>query len=190
MKLITAVTGASGVIMSYYFLQELKQAAPGCEIHLILSDCAKTTWQLETDRPLTHLTDLADCLYDNHNLAAAVSSGSFVTDGMVILPCSMKTVAGIAAGYTENLIIRAADVCMKEGRKVVIAPREMPLSKLHLRNLTTLSDLNCVIIPPVLTFYNQADTVEKQIRHIVGKILLQFKITPLHFDSWEGAETP
>ena len=145
------------------------------------------TWDLESSVPLEELTELADFIYDEKDLAAAVSSGSFVTDGMVILPCSMKTLAGISVGYAENLLIRAADVCLKEGRKVVLVPREMPFGKIHIENLKKASDLGCVIVPPVLTFYNNPRTLEDQIHHIIGKILLQFRISYEHFVPWTGA---
>ena len=111
-----------------------------------------------------------------------------MTDGMIIMPCSMKTLAGITAGYAENLTVRAADVCMKEGRKVVLVPREMPFSKLHLRNLKEAADLGCVIVPPMLTFYNGPKTLEDQINHIVGKILMQFGISHDKFVPWTGAD--
>lgn len=187
MRIIVAVTGASGVEMSYYLLKMLK-TVPECEIHLIVSQGAKVTWELETERPIEELYAMADRIYDEKDLAAPVSSGSFVTEGMIILPCSMKTLAGIAAGYGENLIQRAADVCLKEGRKVVLVPREMPYGRIHLRNLKEAADYGCCIVPPVLTFYNGADTVEKQILHIIGKILLQFGIKMPDFKAWNGAE--
>lgn len=186
MRIIVGVTGATGVEMSYYLLKALK-SIEDCEVHLVLSKGAKITWELESSIPMEKLTALADVVHDNKNLAASVSSGSFVTDGMVIMPCSMKTLAGITAGYAENLIVRAADVCMKEGRKVVLVPREMPLSRLHLRNMVCASEDGCVIIPPVLTFYNGPKTLDDQINHIVGKILMQFGITFDKFVPWKGA---
>ena len=186
MRIIVGVSGASGVEMSYYLLKALK-SIENCEVHLILSQGAKTTWKLESNIPVEELLKLADCVHDEHNLAACISSGSFVTDGMIIMPCSMKTLAGIAAGYADNLTVRAADVCMKEGRKVVLVPREMPFGKVHIRNMKEASDLGCVIVPPVLTFYNGARTLEAQICHIVGKVLLQFGIDYDKFVPWTGA---
>lgn len=187
MRIIVGVTGATGVEMSYYLLKALK-SIDGCEVHLILSKGAKITWDLESDIPIERLLGLADYVHDEHNMAASVSSGSFVTDGMIIMPCSMKTLAGIAAGYAENLIVRAADVCMKEGRKVVLVPREMPMGKIHLRNMKEAADLGCTIVPPVLTFYNGPKTIVDQINHIVGKILMQFGITYDKFIPWTGVE--
>lgn len=187
MRMIVGVSGATGVEMSFYLLKALR-SLKDCEIHLILSEGAKLTWELESSIPMDQLTALADVIHDNKNLAASISSGSFVTDGMIIMPCSMKTLAGITAGFAENLLLRAADVCMKEGRKVVLVPREMPLSRLHLRNMECAAEYGCVIVPPVLTFYNGSKTVEDQINHIVGKILLQFGITYEKFVPWTGTE--
>jgi len=129
---------------------------------------------------------LADHVHDNRDLAASISSGSFRTDGMIIMPCSMKTVAGICCGFADNLLLRAADVCLKEGRKIVLVPREMPFSRIHLRNLKELADMGCGIVPPMLTFYNGSNSVEKQIQHVIGKVLMQFDIDYKKFVRWEG----
>lgn len=134
------------------------------------------------------LLALADVVHDERNMAASISSGSFVTEGMIVMPCSMKSLAGIAAGYADTLIIRAADVCLKEGRKVVLVPREMPLNRIHLRNMKEAADAGCTIIPPVLTFYNGPKTIGDQINHIVGKILAQFGISYDKFVPWKGKE--
>ena len=187
MKITVAVTGATGVEMSYYLLKALK-SVEGCEIHLIVSKGARITWKLESEIPIEKLEALSDEIHDEHNMAACVSSGSFVTEGIIVMPCSMKTLAGIAAGYAENLIVRAADVCLKEGRKVVLVPREMPFGKVHLRNMKEAAELGCVIVPPVLTFYNGPKTIVDQINHIVGKILMQFGITYDKFVPWTGAD--
>lgn len=187
MRIIVGVTGATGVGMSYRLLQALKQVE-GCEIHLIVSKGAALTWKLECTQPMEKLYDLADVIYEEEDLAADISSGSFVTDGMIILPCSMKTLAGIVSGYAENLILRSADVCLKENRKVVLVPREMPLGRIHLRNMKEAADYGCVIVPPVLTFYNGASSIEEQIDHIIGKILLQFGITYSLFQPWNSRE--
>ncbi len=185
MKIIVGVTGATGVELSYYLLKALK-AVPDCESYLVVSKSAELTWQLECERPIQQIYDLADVIYDAGDLAASISSGSFVTDGMIVIPCSMKTLAGIVTGYTDNLILRAADVCLKEGRKVVLVPREMPLGRVHLRNLKEAADYGCVIVPPMLTFYSGAGTVEEQIHHIIGKLLLQFGIPYDQFIPWQG----
>lgn len=186
MRITVAVTGATGVEMSLYLVKALK-SIEGCEVGLIVSGSAVLTWELECERPIDELYDLADTVYDENNMAAAVSSGSYITDGMIVMPCSMKTLAGIAAGYADNLIGRAADVCLKECRKVILVPREMPLGRIHLRNMKEAADMGCVIIPPVLTFYNRPETIADHINHIVGKILMQFGVTYDKFIPWNGA---
>lgn len=121
MRIIVGISGASGVLMGYRLMEALR-AVPDMEIHLIMTDGAALTFGMETTIPLSEIKSLADVVHDNRNLAATISSGSFKTDGMIIMPCSMKTMAGIASGYAENLLLRAADVCLKEGRKVVVVP--------------------------------------------------------------------
>ena len=184
MRIIVGVTGTTGVEMSYELLLALRRA--GCEVHLIISRGAQMTWDYESRMPLQRMYDLANFVYQEDELDAVISSGSFVTDGMILMPCSMKTLAGIVAGYAETLILRAADVCLKEGRKVVLVPREMPLGKIHLRNLKEAADCGCAIVPPMLTFYNGAETVREQVRHVVGKVLLQFGIDYDKFVPWKN----
>ncbi|WP_398439387.1 4-hydroxybenzoate decarboxylase subunit B [Sedimentibacter sp.] len=185
MRLVIGISGASGVVLGYHMLKALK-VYPECETHLVISEGAKVTFALETDLKIEDVGKLADFVYSNKNLAASISSGSFKTDGMIVIPCSMKTLSGIATGYAENLLIRAVDVCLKENRKVVLVPREMPFGKLHIRNMKEASDLGCVIIPPLLTFYNNPQTIEEQINHIIGKILMQFGLDHEKFKAWEG----
>lgn len=185
MKIIVGVSGASGVYMSKKLIETLK-AETDCQIHLVVSDSAAQTWALECDEDIQELYKLADVNYDPYDMAANISSGSFITDGMIVLPCSMKTLAGIVSGYSDNLILRAADVCLKEGRKLIVCPRETPLSKVHLRNMYEAANLGCTVIPPMLTFYSRAESMEEQINHIVGKILLQFNIVPKNFKQWEN----
>lgn len=187
MRIIVGVSGATGVIMSYSLLKALRNI-PGCEIHLVISEGAKRNWELETDIPISKLLELADVVHDNRNLAVSIASGSFVTDGMIVMPCSMKTLAGIACGFAENLLLRAADVCLKEGRRVVLVPREMPLGKVHLRNLKEAGDIGCTIVPPMLTFYNGPQTLDDQVNHIVGKVLMQFGLNYNQFQRWKGVE--
>jgi len=183
-RLILGVSGASGVILSYHLAKALR--TQDVELHMVVSDAARLTWELETDRPLTDLTALADVLYAPQDMAARIASGSFRTMGMIVAPCSMKTLAGIVTGYADNLLLRAADVCLKEGRRVVLCPREMPLGRLHLRNLSAAAELGCAIVPPMLSFYSGQNTVEDQIDHIVGKILMQFDLEYERFRSWSG----
>jgi 4-hydroxy-3-polyprenylbenzoate decarboxylase len=185
MRLIVGITGASGVIMGDRLLQPLR-AETDTEVHLVVTEAAEQTWALETELPISALYDLADVVYEPKNLAAAISSGSYVTDGMIVMPCSMKTLAGIVNGFSENLLLRACDVCLKEGRRLVLVPREMPLGRVHLRNLLAASELGCAVVPPMLTFYNHPLTVYEQIDHVIGKVLLQFGIIPRNFRAWEA----
>lgn len=184
MRLIIGITGASGVVMGYELLLALRRMGD-VETHLVMTRCAEQTFLHETELSLEEVREAADVCYDAENLGADISSGSFRTEGMIVIPCSMKTVAGIASGFSENLLLRAADVCLKEGRKVVLVPREMPLSRIHLRNLLEAAEVGCRILPPVLTFYNGADTVEKQVQHILGKILMQFDLPYEPFVPWK-----
>lgn len=187
MRLIVGVSGASGVVMGYQMLKALRQL-PEIEIHLVITEGAVKNFECETNIKISQLVELADFAHSNKNLAASISSGSFVTDGMIIIPASMKTVAGIASGFAENLLLRAADVCLKENRRVVLVPREMPLSRIHLRNIKECADNGCVIVPPMLTFYNGSDSLEQQIDHIIGKVLMQFGIEYKKFVAWRGEE--
>ena len=185
MRLIVGISGASGVIMGYKMVKALK-SLPKCEVHLIITEGAEKTFGCETDISIQSVKSLADYCHSNKNMAASISSGSFKTDGMIVIPCSMKTLAGISSGYATNLLLRAADVCLKENRKVVLVPREMPLSRIHLRNLKEVADSGCIVIPPILTFYNAPQTLEDQINHVIGKVLMQFNIDYNKFVAWEG----
>ncbi|WP_295787503.1 UbiX family flavin prenyltransferase [uncultured Veillonella sp.] len=185
MRLIVGISGASGVILGYHMLKALK-LIPHIETHLIITEGAALNFSCETNLTLEDVKAEADVVYANNNLGAAISSGSYKTDGMVIIPCSMKSLSGIANGYADNLLNRAADVCLKENRKVVIVPREIPLSRIHLKNMSTLAEYGVSIVPPLLTFYNNSNSVEKQIQHIIGKVLMQFGIDYKEFVPWEG----
>ena len=184
MKIIVGISGASGVIMGKRLIETLK-AETDCEVHLVVTDSAQCTWELETSEDISALYELADVNYDPYDMAAAISSGSYITDGMIILPCSMKTMAGIVSGYADNLLLRAADVCLKEGRRLVICPRETPMGRVHLRNMYEAAQLGCTVVPPVLTFYSGAQSLDEQMDHVIGKILLQFGIVTKNFKQWE-----
>ena len=177
MRLIVGISGASGVRIAIKLLQQLK--ALDVETHLVITHGAELTIRHETNFDPFSIRQLADKFYGVDDIDAAIASGSFAHDGMIIVPCSMKTVAGIAVGYADNLLLRAADICLKEHRRLVIVPREIPLSRIHLRNLKELADNGAIILPPMLTFYNVPSTIEEQIDHIVGKILMQFGLPPL-----------
>ena len=186
MRLIVGISGATGVIMGYELLKVLKRI-PNCETHLVISEGARRNFELETTLNIQEVEKLADFCHDNKNLAAAISSGSFKTDGMIVLPCSMKSLSGIANGYADNLLVRAADVCLKENRRVVLLPREMPLGKIHLKNMLQAAELGCTIIPPMLTFYNNPNNLHDQIMHVIGKLLMQFNLDIKEFKAWQGA---
>lgn len=186
MRLIIGITGASGIIIAVELLKRLKNI-DAVETHLIITDGGKLTIRDETNFDIYEIQSLADVVYNVNELDAAIASGSFLVEGMVIVPCTMKTVAGIASGYCENLLLRAADVCIKEGRKIILVPREMPFSRIHLRNMKELADLGAVIMPPVMTFYNQPATIEGQINHIVNKILHQLNL-PTDLIEWRGGK--
>lgn len=186
MRLIVGISGATGVVMGYELLKILKRI-PECEVHLVISEGARKNFELETKLDIQVVEQLADFCHDNKNLAAAISSGSFKTDGMIVLPCSMKSLSGIANGYADNLLVRAVDVCLKENRRVVLVPREMPLGKIHLKNMALAADLGCAIIPPMLTFYNAPDNLQDQILHVIGKVLMQFGLDLKEFKAWQGA---
>jgi polyprenyl P-hydroxybenzoate/phenylacrylic acid decarboxylase-like protein len=182
--LIVGITGASGVIYGVRLLQVLRQYKD-IEIHLIISEWAEKTLRMETDYETEDIAGLAPACHDYRDMACAVSSGSFLTDGMIIAPASMKTVAGIANGFSSNLIIRAADVTIKEKRKLVIMPRETPLSPIHLENLLKLSQLGVSVLPAIPGFYSRPKTIEDLIDHTIGKILDQFGVQHSLFPRWD-----
>jgi len=186
MRIVVGISGASGAALGVRLLVALKEA--GVETHLVISEGARLTLTAETGLRPAAVEALASRSYGPHDLAAAIASGSYPVDAVVIAPCSMKTVAGVAAGYAENLLLRAADVALKEGRPLVLVPRETPLSRLHLRNLKELADYGATIVPPMLTFYSGADTVEKQIDHVVGKIFSCLGLEYPRFRRWEGSK--
>lgn len=183
-RLVVGVSGASGAPLAVEALKALREAE--VETHVVLTHGAQLTLKQECN--LESLEGLADFIYDNRDIGAKPASGSFLTDGMIVVPCSMKTVAGIAGGYSENLLLRAADVTLKEGRKLVLAARETPFSPIHLRNLYELSRMGARIVPPMLTYYQRPKSVEEMTRHIVGKLLDQFNIDVPGFCRWAGME--
>lgn len=182
-RLIIGMSGASGIPIAIEVLRQLK-AIPDVESHLVYTRGAELTIDLESEKTLTDIKALADVVYDNDNIGAGPASGTFRTIGMAIVPCSMKTLAGIVSGYSDNLLLRAADVTLKERRKLVLVTRECPLGTLHLRNMYEASQLGAVIIPPVLSYYNHPNTLDDCTRHIAGKILDQFELEPEEMNRW------
>jgi flavin prenyltransferase len=182
MRLIVAITGGSGVIYGIKMLEVLRSLK--METHLVISEWGQKNIKIETDKTVDYIKFLATKWYDNDNMAAAISSGSFRTDGMAIVPCSMKTLSSIANGYDDNLISRAAGVCIKESRKLVIVPRETPLSKIHLENMIKLAEVGVVVLPAMPGFYHRPKTMDDLLSHVVGKILDQFGIEHNIFKRW------
>lgn len=168
-RIVIGITGASGAILGIRLLEAIRRA--GIETHLILSKWAEYTITAETGYTPDEVRALADRTYCAEDLAAAVSSGSFHTDGMIIVPCSMKSLAAIAAGFSYNLITRCADVTLKERRRLVIVPRETPLSSIHLENMLKLSRMGTVVLPPCIGFYTRPEELEDVVSHLVGKML-------------------
>ena len=184
-KLIVGISAADGVCMGRRALELLREM-PEVETHLVMSRAAERNFRLECNIDAADIKALADCCYDPEDMAAAIASGSFITEGMLVAPCSMKTLSAIATGYADTLLVRAADVCLKENRRVVLMPRETPLGRIHLRNLLAAAEAGCAIVPPMMTFYNRPETLSDQINHVVGKALMQFGLTPPCFRPWTG----
>ncbi|WP_434131174.1 UbiX family flavin prenyltransferase [Sporomusa sphaeroides] len=182
-RLVVGMSGASGAILGIELLQLLK-GKPDYETHLVISKGAEATILQETDYKIADVMQLADKVYDINNIGASIASGTYRTEGMIIVPCSMKTVAGIACGYADNLLLRAADVTIKEQRRLILATRECPLSAIHLRNMLTLAEMGALIMPPMLTYYNNPVELKDMNRHIIGKILEKFGIEVNGFQRW------
>lgn len=187
-RLIVGLSGASGAIYGVRLLQVLRNVAD-VETHLVMSQAARQTLSLETDLSLRDVQALADVVHDARDIAASISSGSFKTAGMVILPCSIKTLSGIVNSYTDTLVTRAADVVLKERRPLVLCVRETPLHLGHLRLMTQAAELGAVIMPPVPTFYHRPQTLDDIINQTVNRVLDQFDIDLPEdlFTRWQGA---
>ena len=183
-RLIVGMSGASGAPLTIELLQQMQAYRDTIEVHFVMTRGAQMTLRQETDYTEEQLYQLADKVYDNDNIGDGPASGSFRTMGMVVVPCSMKTLAGIVSGYSDNLLLRAADVTLKEHRKLVLVPRECPLSNIHLRNMYEAGQAGAVIIPPVLSYYNRPESLADCTRHIVGKILDQFDLECTDFHRW------
>lgn len=184
-RLIVGMSGASGAPLAVELLRQLHSRCPEVETHLIVTRGAELTLRQECGLTPEDLKKWAAVFHSNGEIGASIASGSYKTMGMAVVPCSMKTVAGIVSGYSDNLLLRAADVCLKERRKLVLAARESPLSTLHLRNLYEASQLGAVILPPMLTYYNHPQTVADCTRHTVNRILGQFGLDE-DGAQWEG----
>ena len=188
-RLIVAVTGATGSIYGMRILQQLRILG-GWESHLIVSDAGVlNAWQ-EYGLTRKDLDKLADVVHNPRDVGASISSGSFITHGMVIAPCSMKTLAGVAHAYSDNLITRAADVILKERRRLVLLVREAPLNLAHLRNMVAVTEMGGVIFPPVPAFYSKAKSIDAIVNHTVGRVLDLFDVHTDKIARWQGMRTP
>lgn len=183
-RLLIGMSGASGAPLTVELLRQLAKNDT-VETHLIMTRGAEQTLRQETDLVPDQIKALADVCYENDSIGAGPASGSFEMEGMIIVPCSMKTVAGIVSGYSDNLLLRAADVTLKENRRLVLAVRESPLSTIHLRNMCELSRMGAVIMPPMLTYYHRPQSLEECTAYTVQRILRQFGMNGDSYE-WKG----
>ena len=184
-RIVVGMTGATGAVLGIELLRQLRGCAD-VETHLVLSRWARATIHLETELSARDVESLADVVYSWDEQSAAISSGSFRVDGMVVAPCSMKTLAAIRTGYADGLIARAADVTLKERRRLVLVARETPLSQIHLENMLDLARMGASIVPPMPAFYNHPSSVGDIVDHIVARILDQFDIESPTAKRWTG----
>jgi 4-hydroxy-3-polyprenylbenzoate decarboxylase len=184
-RVIVGISGASGTIYGVRLLEVLKEIQ-GIEAHLILTRGARVAMEHETSFKPEDVEALADKVHAPENLAASVSSGSFLTEGMIVAPCSMKSLSMIANSLNDNLLVRAADVILKERRKLVVIPRETPLHLGHLRHMIAITEMGGVILPPVTSFYHKPQTINEIIDQTIGKALDQLGITHQLFQRWAG----
>src|SRR5687768_2714385 len=184
-RFVVAITGATGAVYGIRLLEELRQQ-PGVEVHLVLSAPAKRTIVEETDRSLKSVEALAHHVHDNKDIGNALASGSFKTAGMVIAPCSVKTLSAVANCYSDSLITRAADVCLKEARPLVVLVRETPLHAGHLRQMLTLAELGAVILPPLPAFYHRPKTIDDIVNHTVARALERLGLPQTLVPEWKG----
>ena len=187
MKLLIGITGTTGVIYGIRLLRILREKSD-IETHLIITPAGEQTIAIETDYSAADVRSLANYNYRVDDIAAAPASGSFLHDGIIVAPCSMKTLSAIANSYADDLLIRAADVTLKERRTLVLLTRETPLHTGHLRNMLRVAEMGGVILPPVPAFYHQPRSIEDIIDHAVGKTLDIFRIEHTLFERWQGVK--
>lgn len=185
-RILVGMSGGSGPILGVSLLSALREIE-GVEIHFVATPAAIRTLALEQPAlPFAQVKALAHRAYDSRDIAAGPASGSFPMDAMVVIPASMHTVAALAHGISDNLLLRAADVILKERRNLIVAPRETPLHLGHLRNLAALAELGACILPPMLTFYHAPKSIDDMIRHTIGKVLDQLRLPHDHYARWKG----
>jgi 4-hydroxy-3-polyprenylbenzoate decarboxylase len=185
MRLIVGISGSSGAIYGIRLLEMLRDI-PDVETHLVMSRYGRLNIELETDYKISEVEDLANVVHNERNQAASISSGSFGVDGMIVAPCSMKTLSAIANSYADGLLVRAADVCLKEHKKLVLMPRESPLHTGHCKLLYEVSMLGAIIAPPMPAFYNKPKTLDDLVNHSVGRVLDLFGLETDRVKRWSG----
>lgn len=187
-RLIVAMTGATGAVYGVRLLEVLRELG-GWESHLVISAAGLLNLHHELGMKKSELYALADVSHDEHDIAASIASGAFRTEGMILAPCSMKTLAAVAHGFSDNLIARAADVTLKERRRLIVVPRETPLNLAHIRNMAAVTEMGGIIFPPLPAFYGKAKTLPALIDESVGRILGLMGIETELFAPWEGLKT-
>jgi len=185
-RLVVGMSGATGAIYGIRLLEVLSNTE--IETHLVISKAAEKTIRMETPWRVKQVKELADTCYDPRDVGANIASGSFLTEGMVVIPCAIKTLSGIAHSYNDNLLVRAADVAIKEKRKLVVVARETPFHKGHLKLMVQAADLGATILPPLPAFYCLPQTIDDLINHLVGKVLDMFHIEHNLFHRWGSRE--
>ena len=188
MRLVVGISGASGAIYGVRALQALRDLK--VETHLVMTDAALETLRLETDFRKSDIVRLATEVYRQDDIASKIASGSFATGGMLVIPCSMKTLAGIASGYSDNLLLRAADVTIKERRRLVLVVRETPLSLIHIENMATVTRAGATVLPAMPAFYQRPKTVGALVDQVVGKALEILGIEQHLSERWNGPRNP
>lgn len=185
-RIIVAITGATGAQIGIHLLQTLRRL--NVETHIIISKWAAETIKFETDYTPAAVRALADHAYSSHDLAAPIASGSYRVDGMIVVPCSVKTLAAINAGICDDLVTRAADVCLKERKRLVLSVRETPFSEIHLRNMMEVTRAGAIVAPPVVAFYTKPSSVNDILDQMVGRLLDLFDLDARNFERWDGMQ--
>lgn len=181
-RIVVGISGATGVCYGIRLLETL--AALGAETHLVISGSGKRNIEIETDRTVAEVERLASVVHDHHDIGATIASGSFLTDGMAVMPCSMKSLSAIAHSYNDNLLVRAADVTLKEKRRLVVCPRETPLHRGHLELMLKVADLGAMLLPPMVAFYHNPQSVQEIVDQTVGKVLDALGVEHKLFRRW------
>jgi 4-hydroxy-3-polyprenylbenzoate decarboxylase len=188
-RLIVAITGATGAVYGVRLLQQLA-ATPGIETHLIISDAASLTLHQEVGMQRRDVEALAQVVHKNRDVGASIASGSFQSDGMIVAPCSMKTLAAVALGLSDNLVARAADVVLKERRRLVLMVRETPFNLAHLRNMTAVTEMGGIIFPPLPSFYHRPASIEEMVDHTIARVIDLFGVEHTLAPRWAGMKPP